>query len=93
MCIGVYDAHFCSGLICVQVIQVDEMYCIMLPPNATSLIQPLDQGAIAMVKARYRKWYLRWILAQDNLANGIVDACQQAASDTDEEQDTERLPV
>ena len=65
----------------------------MLPPNATSLIQPLDQGVIAMVKARYRKWYLRWMLAQDNLANGIVDAEQQAASDTDEEQDNERLPV
>ena len=62
-------------------------------PNATSLIQPLDQGIIAMVKGRYRKWYLRWMLAQDNLPNGIVDVEQQAASDTDEEQDNEVVPV
>ena len=26
-----------------------------LPPNTTSLIQPMDQGAIATVKALYRK--------------------------------------
>ena len=79
--------------LCVLVIQIENCYSIMLPPNATSLIQPLDQGVIAMVKARYRKWYLRWMLAQDNLANRIVDAEQQAASDTYEEQDTGRLPV
>ena len=76
-----------------QVIQIENCYCIMLPPNATSLIQPLDQGIIAMVKSRYRKWYLRWMLQRDNIANGIIDAEQQAASDTDEEQDTEIVPI
>ena len=43
-------------------IEVHNLTCIMLPPNATSLIQPLDQGIIAMVKARYRAWFLRWMI-------------------------------
>ena len=46
-----------------------------------------------MVKARYRKWYLRWTLKQDNLATGLVDAEQQAPSDDDEAQDDETVPV
>ena len=40
----------------------------MLPPNATLVIQPLYQGIIAMVKARYRKWYLNWLLKMDHRA-------------------------
>ena len=80
-------------LLLTQVIQIDNVYCIMLPPNATSLIQPLDQGIIAMVKVRYRKWYLRWTLRQDNAANGIDNAEQQALSDDDEARDDEVVPV
>ena len=76
-----------------HVIQVDNLYCIMLPPNATSLIQPLDQGIIAMVKARYRKWYLRWTLKQDNRANALVTPEQQTPSDDDEANDDEVVPV
>ena len=76
-----------------QVIEIEDSHCIMLPPNATSLIQPLDQGIIAMAKSRYRKWYLTWLLAQDNLANGIVDADEQAPSDSDEERDNEVVPL
>ena len=52
----------------IQVIQVDNLFCIMLPPNATALIQPLDQGIIAMVKARYRRWFLRWLIDLDHRA-------------------------
>ena len=50
----------------INVIQVDNLYCIMLPANATALIQPLDQGIIAMVKARYRAWFLRWLIDLDH---------------------------
>ena len=53
----------------------------------------LDQGIIAMVKARYRKWYLRWTLQQDNAANGIVRSDQQAPSDDDEAHDDEVVPM
>ena len=52
----------------INVIQVDNLYCIMLPANATALIQPLDQGIIAMVKARYRAWFLRWLIDLDHRA-------------------------
>ena len=52
----------------IHVIQIDNMWCIMLPPNATALIQPLDQGIIALVKARYRAWFLRWLIDLDHRA-------------------------
>ena len=65
-----------------QVIQLDNLLCIMLPPNATALIQPLDQGIIAMVKARYRKWFLSWILNEDAAANDGEHA--DADSDADD---------
>ena len=40
------------------------MRLIYIPPNCTSHVQPLDQGIMYSVKARYRKWYLRWLLTQ-----------------------------
>ena len=36
---------------------------IMLPPNCTSLIQPLDQGIISVVKRAYRKEVLTNLIA------------------------------
>ena len=41
----------------INVVQVDNMWVIY-----PALIQPLDQGIIAMVKARYRAWFLRWLI-------------------------------
>ena len=52
----------------INVIRVDNLWCIMLPPNATALIQPLDQGIITLVKARYRAWFLRWLIDLDHRA-------------------------
>ena len=83
----------CSHLLLNHVIQIVECYYIMLLVNAKSLTQPPDRGIIAMVKSRYRKWYLRYTLRRENLANGIIDKAQQAASDTDEEEDDEHVPV
>ena len=45
---------------------VDNLDCIIYTANATALIQPLDQGIIAMVKARYRAWFLRWLIDLDH---------------------------
>ena len=36
-----------------------------LPPNVTSLIQPMDQGVLESLKRRYRKSLLRDILLSD----------------------------
>lgn len=37
-----------------------------LPPNVTSLIQPMDQGVLESLKRRYRKSLMRDILLSDN---------------------------
>lgn len=39
---------------------------VFLPPNTTSMLQPLDQGIIRSVKIRYRKLLLRHVLSQIN---------------------------
>lgn len=39
---------------------------IFLPPNITSLIQPLDQGIISTFKTHYFKKLLQWILEKVN---------------------------
>ena len=41
-----------------------------LPPNTTSLIQPMDQGIIRSFKAKYRKVILQFILIEAD--KGII---------------------
>ncbi len=42
---------------------------IFLPPNTTSIIQPMDQGVLESVKRRYRKKLLQKILLADDPAS------------------------
>lgn len=42
---------------------------VFLPPNATSLLQPLDQGIIRSFKVHYRKLFLRHIISQASSEN------------------------
>jgi len=47
--------------------QIDENFEVRyLPPNVTSLIQPMDQGVIEKVKRLYRKDMLRRLLLSEN---------------------------
>jgi len=41
-----------------------------LPPNVTSVVQPLDWGAIASFKVQYKKELLEWVLSQ--FASSII---------------------
>ena len=41
---------------------------VFLPPNTTSVIQPLDMGVIQAFKAHYRRQHLRWMV--DELDEG-----------------------
>jgi len=40
------------------------MTSVFLPPNDTSVVQPLNQGMIASLKIQYKKKLLRWGLSQ-----------------------------
>ena len=42
--------------------------CLFLPPNTTSLIQPMDQGVLESTKRRYRKELLKKLLLADTSA-------------------------
>lgn len=43
-----------------------------LPPNVTSVIQPMDQGVISAMKRHYKTGLLRELLSSDTFANGDV---------------------
>jgi hypothetical protein len=45
-------------------LQLSNVTLVFLPPNATIVVQPLDQGVIASFKIQYKKKLLRWVLSQ-----------------------------
>lgn len=45
---------------------------LFLPPNVTSLLQPMDQGVIECIKRHYRKQLLRKLLLTDKDNEGTV---------------------
>lgn len=44
--------------------------CLFLPPNVTSLLQPMDQGVLENLKRRYKKELMRKLLldSDENLS-------------------------
>lgn len=52
-----------------------EFKCLFLPPNVTSLLQPMDQGVIECTKRLYRQQLLRkLLLAEENNEERVLDA-------------------
>ena len=45
-------------------LKLSNMTSVFLPPNVTSVVQPLDQGIIASFKIQYKKKLLRWVLSE-----------------------------
>jgi hypothetical protein len=58
---------FLDNATCHPDIKVTNIKLLFLPPNTSSVCQPLDLGVIKALKAQYRKKLLRHILA--NLDN------------------------
>ena len=52
----------------VQVINVDNMWCLLHPPYATLGVHLPDKGIVSVVKARYRLRSLKWLLRMDHCA-------------------------
>ena len=50
-----------------------KIFAKFLPPNVTSLIQPMDQGVIESVKRRYKLKLLRKLVIEDECGVSVVD--------------------
>jgi hypothetical protein len=45
-------------------LELSSVTLVFLPPNATSVVQPLDQGIIASFIIQYNEKLLQWVLTQ-----------------------------
>ena len=50
-----------------------EISCLYLPPNTTSLIQPMDQGVSETIKRRYKRDLLLCLLNKENEGSNIPE--------------------
>ncbi|GBL99028.1 hypothetical protein AVEN_160977-1 [Araneus ventricosus] len=46
----------------VETLKAESITCIFIPPNTTSIMQPMDQDVIESMKRRYRKQLLNKLL-------------------------------
>lgn len=56
-------------------LKLSNIKLLFLPPNTSSLIQPLDQGIIKKFKMNYRSYFLRFLITQvdNNSLNAIKE--------------------
>ena len=74
-------------------LELSHVRLVYLPPNSTSVLQPLDQGIIQCVKVNYRKRLLRHVLNKMETATSatdvarsvsVLDACQWLSASVNE---------
>lgn len=56
-------------------LKLSNIKLVFLPPNTSSLIQPLDQGIIKKFITNYRKYFLRFLITQFD--NNSLDAIKE----------------
>ena len=68
--------YVCDNASSHQVREYSHIKFLMLPPNATSIMQPLDQGIILSAKRRYKKLAERYLTCVENNkdANSLLKA-------------------
>ena len=57
-----------------ELLKKDNVVALRMPPNKTSLIQPIDQGVIHSLKCHYRGEFLRRFINM-NPSSDTVDIC------------------
>ena len=80
---GHHVLYVCDNASSHQVQEYSHIKFLMLPPNATSIVQPLDQGIIRSVKRRYKKKLAeRYLVSVENNkdANTIIKQLDIAAA-------------
>ena len=64
---GCYVLYVCDNASSHQVQEYSHIKFLMLPPNATLIVQPLDQSIIRSVKRRYKKKFVeRYLVSVEN---------------------------
>lgn len=61
----------CTGHPAAELLKKDNVSVFFLPPNCTSLIQPMDQGLLRSLKCLYKSDFLRRLLSSCNSGTGI----------------------
>ena len=56
----------------IEILKSEGITTKFLPPNTTSLIQPLDQEILESLKKRYKKFLLRHLILEDNTSQCAV---------------------
>ena len=63
---------FCYAAPLIEILKSEGITTKSLPPNTTSLIQPLDQGILESLKKRYKEFLLRHLILEDNTSQCSV---------------------
>lgn len=67
----------CTGHPAAELLEKDHASVVYLPPNCTSLIQPMDQGVLRSLKCRYKSDFLRRLLNSCNSGVGIKEFAKE----------------